>query len=87
MVLPQTTRLELRRPAASHIPSLLFPPNGSPTISPIPHLVIVHIGHDEADYRSAHIPGARYLAMDKFADLPHSAGNGAASPRSTQEEP
>ena len=33
-----------------------------------PHLVIVHIGHDENDYHAAHIPGARYLAMDKFAD-------------------
>ncbi len=33
-----------------------------------PHLVIVHIAHDEADYREAHIPGARYLAMDKFTD-------------------
>ena len=31
------------------------------------NLVIVHIGHDESDYRAAHIPGARYLAMDKFA--------------------
>src|SRR5215470_5524452 len=32
-----------------------------------PNLVIVYIGHDEGDYRAAHIPGARYLAMDKFA--------------------
>jgi thiosulfate/3-mercaptopyruvate sulfurtransferase len=32
-----------------------------------PNLVIVHIGHDESDYRGVHIPGARYLAMDKFA--------------------
>jgi thiosulfate/3-mercaptopyruvate sulfurtransferase len=32
-----------------------------------PNLVIVHIAHDEEDYRAAHIPGARYLAMDKFA--------------------
>jgi thiosulfate/3-mercaptopyruvate sulfurtransferase len=32
-----------------------------------PNLVIVHIGHDESDYRAAHIPGARYLSMDKFA--------------------
>ncbi len=32
-----------------------------------PNLVIVHIGHEEGDYRAAHIPGARYLAMDKFA--------------------
>jgi thiosulfate/3-mercaptopyruvate sulfurtransferase len=32
-----------------------------------PNLVIVHIGHDEGDYRAAHIPGARYLPMDKFA--------------------
>ncbi len=31
------------------------------------NLVIVHIGHDEGDYRAAHIPGARYLAMNKFA--------------------
>jgi thiosulfate/3-mercaptopyruvate sulfurtransferase len=30
------------------------------------NLVIVHIGHDESDYRAGHIPGARYLAMDKF---------------------
>jgi thiosulfate/3-mercaptopyruvate sulfurtransferase len=37
-----------------------------------PNLVIVHIGHDESDYRAAHIPGARYLAMNKFAtgDIP-----------------
>lgn len=32
-----------------------------------PNLVIVHIGHDEEDYKAGHIPGARYLAMDKFA--------------------
>src|SRR5580704_9588867 len=32
-----------------------------------PNLVIVHIAHEEGDYRAAHIPGARYLAMDKFA--------------------
>jgi thiosulfate/3-mercaptopyruvate sulfurtransferase len=32
-----------------------------------PNLVIVHIGHEESDYRAGHIPGARYLAMDKFA--------------------
>jgi thiosulfate/3-mercaptopyruvate sulfurtransferase len=32
-----------------------------------PNLVIVHIGHDESDYRAAHIPGARFLHMDKFA--------------------
>jgi thiosulfate/3-mercaptopyruvate sulfurtransferase len=32
-----------------------------------PNLVIVHVGHDEGDYRAAHIPGARYLSMDKFA--------------------
>ncbi len=31
-----------------------------------PHLVIVHIGHDRGDYQAAHIPGARFLAMDKF---------------------
>jgi thiosulfate/3-mercaptopyruvate sulfurtransferase len=31
------------------------------------NLVIVHIGHDEQDYRAGHIPGARYLPMDKFA--------------------
>jgi thiosulfate/3-mercaptopyruvate sulfurtransferase len=27
----------------------------------------VHIGHDESDYRAAHIPGGRFLPMDKFA--------------------
>lgn len=32
-----------------------------------PNLVIVHIGHSESDYRAAHIPGAQYLAMNKFA--------------------
>jgi thiosulfate/3-mercaptopyruvate sulfurtransferase len=32
-----------------------------------PNLVIVHIGHHESDYQAGHIPGARYLAMDKFA--------------------
>ncbi len=31
-----------------------------------PHLVIVHIGHDRGDYQAAHIPGARFLPMDKF---------------------
>lgn len=29
--------------------------------------MIVHLGYDESDYRVAHIPGARYLAMNKFA--------------------
>lgn len=33
-----------------------------------PKLVIVHIGHDEAEYRASHIPGARFLLMDKFVD-------------------
>ncbi len=33
-----------------------------------PKLVIVHIGHDEGDYRASHIPGARFLLMDKFVD-------------------
>jgi len=32
-----------------------------------PQLVIVHIGHDRGDYEAAHIPGARFLSMDKFA--------------------
>lgn len=32
------------------------------------NLIIVHIGHDEGEYRAAHIPGARFLAMDKFVD-------------------
>ena len=32
-----------------------------------PNLVVVQIGHDEEDYKAGHIPGARYLAMDKFA--------------------
>jgi thiosulfate/3-mercaptopyruvate sulfurtransferase len=31
-----------------------------------PHLVIVDIGHMREDYQAAHIPGARFLAMDKF---------------------
>lgn len=31
------------------------------------NLVIVQIGHDEQDFKAGHIPGARYLAMDKFA--------------------
>src|ERR1700742_2445120 len=31
-----------------------------------PHLVIVHIGHDQGAYQAAHIPGARFLPMDKF---------------------
>jgi len=31
------------------------------------NLVVVQIGHDEQDYRVGHIPGARYLSMDKFA--------------------
>jgi len=32
-----------------------------------PNLVVVQIGHDEEDYKAGHIPGARYLAMDKLA--------------------
>ena len=36
-----------------------------------PNLVIVYIGHDEGDYRSAHIPGSRYLAMDKVRHRAH----------------
>ncbi len=32
-----------------------------------PQLVIVHIGHDRGDYQAAHIPGAIFLPMDKFA--------------------
>jgi thiosulfate/3-mercaptopyruvate sulfurtransferase len=31
-----------------------------------PHLVIVQIGHDQGEYQAAHIPGARFLHMDKF---------------------
>lgn len=31
-----------------------------------PNLVIVHIGHMREDYTAAHIPGARFLTMDKF---------------------
>jgi len=31
------------------------------------NLVIVHVGHDQQDYLAQHIPGARFLAMDKFA--------------------
>lgn len=31
-----------------------------------PHLVIVYIGHDRGDYAAAHIPGSRFLPMDKF---------------------
>ncbi len=31
-----------------------------------PHLVIVQIGHERGDYQAAHIPGARFLSMDKF---------------------
>src|SRR5215831_15324174 len=33
-----------------------------------PKLVIVHIGHDEGEYRASHIPGARFLLMGKFVD-------------------
>jgi thiosulfate/3-mercaptopyruvate sulfurtransferase len=32
-----------------------------------PNLVIVHVGHDEEDYRGAHIPGAIFLSTDKIA--------------------
>ena len=37
-----------------------------------PNLVIVQVGHDVEDYKAGHIPGARYLAMDKFTtgDVP-----------------
>src|ERR1700722_4468685 len=33
-----------------------------------PHLVIVHIGHDRGEYLAVHIPGARFLPMDKFVE-------------------
>jgi thiosulfate/3-mercaptopyruvate sulfurtransferase len=33
-----------------------------------PHLVIIHAGRNEKDYSTAHIPGARFLAWDKFVD-------------------
>jgi thiosulfate/3-mercaptopyruvate sulfurtransferase len=32
-----------------------------------PHLVIVHVGHDEKDYQAGHIPGAIFLSTDKIA--------------------
>jgi thiosulfate/3-mercaptopyruvate sulfurtransferase len=32
-----------------------------------PQLVIVYVGHDRGDYQAAHIPGSRFLSMDKFA--------------------
>jgi len=31
-----------------------------------PNLVIVYVGHDRGDYQAAHIPGSRFLSMDKF---------------------
>ncbi len=31
-----------------------------------PNLVIVQVGHDQGEYEAAHIPGARFLMMDKF---------------------
>src|SRR4051812_27144874 len=34
-----------------------------------PHLVIIHAGHNEKDYNTAHIPGARFLAWEKFVDV------------------
>jgi thiosulfate/3-mercaptopyruvate sulfurtransferase len=46
-----------------------------------PNLVIVHIGHDESDYRAAHIPGARYLAMNKFATGQTSPGTELLPPQ------
>jgi thiosulfate/3-mercaptopyruvate sulfurtransferase len=33
-----------------------------------PHLVIVYVGHMPEDYHAAHIPGSRFLAMDKIVD-------------------
>ena len=33
-----------------------------------PHLVIVYVGHMPEDYRAAHIPGSRFLAMDNIVD-------------------
>ncbi len=33
-----------------------------------PHLVLVHVGGSVGDYQVAHIPGARYLAAEKFID-------------------
>jgi thiosulfate/3-mercaptopyruvate sulfurtransferase len=33
-----------------------------------PHLVLVYVGHMPDDYHAAHIPGSRFLAMDKFID-------------------
>src|SRR5437762_4885877 len=34
-----------------------------------PHLVIIQAGHNEKDYSTAHIPGARFLAWEKFVDV------------------
>ena len=31
-----------------------------------PHLVIVYVGHDHGDYAAGHIPGSRFLPMNKF---------------------
>ena len=33
-----------------------------------PHLVLVYVGHMPEDYHAAHIPGSRFLAMDKIVD-------------------
>ena len=33
-----------------------------------PHLIVVYVGHMPEDYHAAHIPGSRFLAMDKIVD-------------------
>ena len=50
------------------------------------NLVIVHIGHDEGDYHAAHIPGARYLAMNKFATGQTAARDRTTSTGTAEEE-
>lgn len=52
-----------------------------------PNLVIVHIGHDQSDYHAAHIPGARYLAMNKFATGQTPPGTELLPVRGSEEEP
>ncbi len=37
-------------------------------------LVLVHVGSRANDYRAGHIPGARYLAMDKIAEQHNAPG-------------
>jgi thiosulfate/3-mercaptopyruvate sulfurtransferase len=66
-ILTSLAGLSARVEAASPNPELVVSTKWLADHLADPNLVVVQIGHDEEDYKAGHIPGARYLAMDKFA--------------------